>query len=85
MAENKCYIQYSELDIFPRIVIVSTPELDGLFKDSVFHKDSDLFGTKFKEIAKEEYDILRKANSILTREGVPGFIRKDLVETVWHD
>lgn len=85
MAENKCYIQYSELDIFPRIVIVSTPELGDLFKDSVFHKDSDLFGTKFKEISKEEYDILRKANNILTREGVPGFIRKDLVETVWYD
>lgn len=79
MDEKKCYIQFSELDIFPRIVIVSTPELDGMFKDSVFHKESDLFGTKFKEISKEEYDILRKANNILTLLGVPGFIRKDLV------
>lgn len=78
MDEKKCYIQFSELDIFPRIMIVSTPEL-GIFKDSVFHKESDLFGTKFKEISKEEYDILCKADSILTREGVPGFIRKDLV------
>ena len=72
MDEKKCYIQFSESDIFPRIVIVSTPEL-GAFKESY------LFGTKFKEISKEEYDILRKADNILTREGVPGFIRKDLV------
>ena len=79
MEEKKCYIQFSELDIFPRIVIVSTPKLDNMFKDSVFHKDSDLFNTKFKEISKEEYDILCKADNVLTREGVPGFIRKDLV------